>query len=439
MTIDPRSLEAIRNPLAGLSNIGQMYAQGVEMKGRREDRDFRKSQALRSENQANAAAAMAQEKWTEEKKMNLLQSQLTKSNIEKAEMQTMYDQSRVMSAATSQIIEDIKANPALAQDPNAYSQYIQESTKDLPDSIAKKIMNVPIDQIERINRRSKRMGEALNDKVSSPNYETISVQNKKTGNIDTYRKNDPRVDKLIGGGTHIKYFPSTKGTKGDSNLQKKTRGKLEDRALFAADLQDSIGKVTRLFESGGKEKLTYGDRAYDYLAENAEKLGIDITDKAKGSVGLRQQMQGQIIQVQSNWRRAITGTQASKFELNDIKGQVFQLEDGATVFETKLKSWKDTSDRMAVRTKRALDAGFKHTGEITKDNGDVIPIYTNNEGENRSLSSFGALGEIPTMKEYMMKELQSAYPKEAFNDMSKQERQEAIRKITNQANLLGYR
>ncbi len=43
------------------------------------------------------------------------------------------------------------------------------------------------------------------------------------------------------------------------------------------------------------------------------------------------------------------------------------------------------------------------------------------------------------MKEYMMSELQSAYPSEAYNNMSKEEKRDAIRKVTNQANLLGYR
>lgn len=42
MAIDPRTLEGIRNPLAGLSNIGAMYAKGVEMKQQRESLDMEK-------------------------------------------------------------------------------------------------------------------------------------------------------------------------------------------------------------------------------------------------------------------------------------------------------------------------------------------------------------------------------------------------------------
>ena len=438
--IDPRTLEAIRNPMAGLSNIGAMYAKGVEMKGRREDREMRRDAMVLAEDRASRAETMAQDKWTEQKRVNLLNKQLTEAQIGKAEMDSMHDQSRVMGALTTQVMEDIKANPQLAQNQEVYNQYLETVTQDLPDSISQQIKATPLNQLERVNRRSNRMAKALDDRVVKPTYETISVQNKKTGAIDTYRKDDPRIDKLIGGGTHIKYFPSAKGTTGDApDLQKKTRGKLEDRALFAADLQDSVASVQKLFAGGGSEKLTVWDRMYDAAAEGVEKLGVPLGDKAKDSVKLRQQMIGHTVQVQSNWRRAITGTQASKFELNDIKKQIFQMSDSETIYKTKLDSWKDTSDKMAVRVKKALSDGFKHTGTMKKENGDEIPIYTNEAGENRSLSSFGSLSEIPTMKEYMATSLQNKYPEDVFSSMSKVDKQKAIREVTQQANLLGYR
>jgi hypothetical protein len=135
MPIDPQTLEAIRNPLAGLGGIGQAYMAGQKMK--------QESEAL-----------------NEQKKLTQLKTQIANMDLATTERKALYDESKIRAGISEQILTDIQSNPQLSE-PDAFSQYMTSVTEDLPENISGKLKTATPEQIPNILRRNKRMVEVL--------------------------------------------------------------------------------------------------------------------------------------------------------------------------------------------------------------------------------------------------------------------------------------
>ena len=114
------------------------------------------------------------------------------------------------------------------------------------------------------------------------------------------------------------------------------------------------------------------------------------------------------------------------------------MDDANSQWKVKLPQWKDKADRIAVRAKLALNQGFSHSGLVKLSDGREMPMWTNEDtNETKAITDFGALDAIPSMKEYMMNELDKSYTN--YNDMSAEEIKAAKLEVTRKANSMGYR
>lgn len=138
MAIDPQTLESIRNPLAGLSGIGQAYMANVKMR--------QESQALQ-----------------EQSKLTQLKTQIANMNLAETERKALYDESKIRAGISEQILTDIQSNPQLT-DPDAFSEYMASVTQDLPESISERLKTASPEQIPAILRRNQRIVEVLTPK-----------------------------------------------------------------------------------------------------------------------------------------------------------------------------------------------------------------------------------------------------------------------------------
>jgi hypothetical protein len=143
MAIDPRTIQSIADPTGGkLGQIGQTLARS-------------RQQAI--ENQRN------EELMVEKKKTGDLQRQIYESQLEKAEVDNLLNQSKILSGVVEQFRTDVQKNPLIIQDPQAYNQYMTMATQGLPEDVVEQFKGITPDQIPQIGRRSARMINALTD------------------------------------------------------------------------------------------------------------------------------------------------------------------------------------------------------------------------------------------------------------------------------------
>jgi len=136
MAISPQTLEGIRNPLSGLSNIGAMYAKGVEMKE-------------------------TKEKLSDARKTSNLQRQIYDAQLDKLEVNNLLDKSKILSGVVEQFKQDAQRDPSIAKDPNAYAQYMQVATEGMPDDVISEFQGINPSQFPQIGRRAARMVSVL--------------------------------------------------------------------------------------------------------------------------------------------------------------------------------------------------------------------------------------------------------------------------------------
>jgi len=143
--IDPRVLANIANPTGGkLTQIGGILAEG---------------------RQRGIENKRADEKLVEDKKTADLARQVAEAQLETIEVGNLLNNSKILSGVTDQFRLDVQKNPKIATDPNVYNAYMTKATEGLPDDVVSKFQGILPNQIETINRHSKRMVNVLTDVV----------------------------------------------------------------------------------------------------------------------------------------------------------------------------------------------------------------------------------------------------------------------------------
>jgi len=467
MPINARILEMIANPTGGkLSAIGRTYADGKqrERENKRADErlDMQKTsyaddmeQRSRNNDRQDSNDEFDREKYQDSQAQRSIENMYRANADERADeansraSSANYRSSRehkikmagiaakAGGAYATTIIQAVEADPSLLEDEEAMAE-LQKSVRDnMPKEFQDMIPEHTqgFDEIQRGLSNAIALEGKLGKKSST--FELGTIQNKKTGELFSRVKDDPWLAEQVATGEFVKYHASAGGTKADV-LTKKTKGTIQENSINAAQLQDKIGNLIDIFNSGGKDKLNVFSQSKDFLSNFAEKMGIDVSDGMKSDIKAREKMQGEVNRVYTSWRKQVTGSQASKFELKELKSQAPNMNDGQTMFRQKLDSWKDHADIIAVRMKMANTQGFYSSGAVELPSGDTMPMYTNEEtGESRAISSFFALGDIPTMDEFINSKLDGEFPN--VGEMTAQEKRDAINKVTNEARLMGYR
>jgi len=436
MAVSPQVLKMISDPTAGkLGDIAQTYLKskqvGIENKLTDEKMQLAKDKATADAQQTELD--------------NMYKSNTDKRATEDAAREAQTQQvemadkgSQAMGAYSTAVLKAIEDNPELVTDEAKFAE-VQKSIYDsFPDGY-KQFIPEDTQSVEEIRRgltNANSIQSRLNPVTPKTTFEMGSIQNVKTGQVISRPKDDPYLAEMVGTNEWVKYSPSQGGT--TSDITKKTKGKLQDDQLLAAQMQDDIAALDTMWNDFGKGKMDWVSQGGDAATRVMEKLGLPITKGQEISSGNREKMKGRTKQLQTAWRLHVTGSQAGKWEIKDIASQPLNMEDTNSQWKVKLPAWKDKADRIAVRAKLAQSQGFNHSGLVKLSDGREMPMWTNPDtGETKAITDFGALGDIPSMKEYMAAELQKRYPN--VDAMSKTEQKAAIEQVKQQANQLGYR
>jgi len=436
MTISPQILARIADPTAGrLESIGKNYANArqASIENARSDEKFQMEKTkVEADFQQQTLDNMY--KGNADKRA----AELDAREAQDQKMQMAELGSQAMGAYSTSVLDALEKDPSLATDEARMATVQNEIRDSFPDAYKPMIPDTTqsVEELRRGLVNANSIQSALNPTAPKTSFEMDTIQNIDTKEKQSRIKGDPYLEKQIGTNKWIKYFPSTGGTTAD--IAKKTKGKLQDEQLLAAELQDSVAKLDTMWNEFGKGKMDWLSQGGDALTRVMEKLNLPITEGQKASSGNREKMKLETKKMQTAWRLKITGSQAGKWEIQDLMSQPLNMDDTNSQWEVKIPEWKDAADKIAVRAKLAQTQGFESTGTVKLSDGREMPMWTNPDtGESKAITDFGALGEIPTMKEYMTRELDRRYPN--IDAMSDTEVKAAIAQVRQQANSLGYR
>lgn len=431
MPVDPRILKSIADPTGGrLSDIGQIYAQGQQ----------RKRETAREEELLGLKKDEVKAKAQQQTLDNLYKQQAEQRANEDQQAKLAELGSQAMGAYSTVILDAVENDPSLVADSTRFAQFQKETRDSFPEYYKEFIPEEtqPVEEIQRGSKNAIAIQNQLNPTSPKTTFEMGSIQNIKTGEIQSRPKDDPYLAKMVGTNEWIKYSPSAGGTAADTDLTKKTKSKIQEEQLLTAEVQDEVAALDTMWNDFGKGKMDWLSQAGDQTIRVMEKLGLPITKGMEISSGQREKMKGRTKQLQTAWRLHVTGSQAGKWEIQDIASQPLNMDDTNSQWKVKLPAWKDKADRIAVRLKMAQAQGFTHSGTVKLSDDREMPMWTNEQTkETKAITDFGALGDIPSMDEYMDMELEENYPDPST--LSDKEKRRAISDVTNKARSLGYR
>ena len=352
MAIDPATLESIRNPLAGLSNIGAMYAKGVEMKQNRE----------------------------------LMEMKQSKMDYEMADTG-----SRVMGAYSKAVMDAVEQDPTVEQDPAKLSEIQSSIRSSFPKGFQQFIPEEtqPLDEIQRGYTNAIQIQKMVNPgEYTPPKKQSVVVRTDESG--VPYKQ-----DILYDSKGEIFRSPEYAAIDitAETELTKPTQAKAEERVLGAFEFRDSLkslrGKIKSM-EAAGENQFTVGAAASSWIGDMAEQVGAKLPKDWQKDIGDRQKMQSHMDMMFNAWRDSVTGKQASAQELKMIMKQLPRFGEGITKVNSKLDIFDETNEKLIIRMSRALK-----DGAVFVETKEGEPVYKDQEGNKFKLSTRYPLMNIP--------------------------------------------
>ncbi|MEO1503178.1 MAG: hypothetical protein AAFU68_03020 [Pseudomonadota bacterium] len=126
---------------------------------------------------------------------------------------------------------------------------------------------------------------------------------------------------------------------------RKAQSELEADTLGALDTISMLNDIERRFDP---EIFTYKDQAQNWMANQAEKLGMDLSQTEQEMLTRRTDMVIRVGQAFNAYRKAITGAAAAVQELDQLKRTYINEDMGPTQFRAALTALK----RMAQKDLR---------------------------------------------------------------------------------------
>jgi hypothetical protein len=142
MPIDPRTLEAIRNPLAGLGGIGQAFLKGREYRIAQEESKEKRLLAQEKQKREIEKDQRLIEKRAEEKQAFELKQKRDLLKYDEEQKEGNLSDATSVAGYLDKFKADVQANPQLATDPVLFNQYRSESLQFITDpDVQNVIMN----------------------------------------------------------------------------------------------------------------------------------------------------------------------------------------------------------------------------------------------------------------------------------------------------------
>ena len=262
--IDPRLLESIRNPAAGLSNIGAMYAKGVEMKQNKEKMDMEREKL----DTAQAAHKMA----IFQKKANFAgRSSVSLSEITDPE-ERLAEQKRIAGTDMGKAFGFNFTERALSD--NELGTLLQQSDEGLEWATlsAKGKKGIDSESGTILNAKGDVLGTGFRSGTSGVAY--IDDPKSKSG-FSRIPENSRFVKGESEGVLEASKDPYTKG---DAKAQQKTRESIMEHSLEAERSMPTLNRINNILDDPNWEQGTFAEVGAN-LGNLAQRMGIPIPDE----------------------------------------------------------------------------------------------------------------------------------------------------------------
>jgi len=196
------------------------------------------------------------------------------------------------------------------------------------------------------------------------------------------------------------------GTPEQFKPTKTTTNKVQEQILNISELQDNLYDLDKVISSSPNIQTVWADLGTGIL-QLGGRLGIKYDGSAADLVKDKNKVIGYTRKVQDAYRRSITGSQANKYELQRIEGQMPNEKDDFNTIKDKIKLWQNTAERLNVRYKRLLNNGFEYAGKGQ----DGSALYKAPDGVIRDIGEIASLDNIKPHEE-MRDELANQIMKE---------------------------
>ena len=358
--IDPQILAMIANPTSGkMGEMGKNYvnARNAALENKRNDEllKIKQDEELRAKADIGSKAMGAYSK--------SVLDEYKRSNIDPTSAEAAVVQKQIYDSF-----------------PDAYKPFIPETTQ-------------PLDELNRGYNNAINIQNMLNPKEPKTTFEMDTVQNVKTGKLLSRNKADPYLEELVKTGDWIKYYPSQQGTKGDIPATTKQKGESQSAIVDLMTMENDLITLKDRVK-GNEDQLTYWGALGGSILTIGEKLGVKLPEGGKEALQTRQGIIDYSNNIRNSYRRLITGSQASEYELENIYQQAPTIDDSETTFNQKINDWLDDTERLRIRHERILKQGYSY---VKNEEGNAI--YEDKNGVKKELGEIMSINDIPRSSE----------------------------------------
>ena len=187
----------------------------------------------------------------------------------------------------------------------------------------------------------------------SPAPESIVNVQMPDGTTRGYRKGDPRLDAALDAGGRVVSLGVQAAT-AEGLLGKKGKGTVEGKLI---DVGEGLTRLNMIRESFKPEFLEYGTVVENWLAGQAEKLGVELSPERKAQVEEFTVFRQDTIDNLNRIIKEITGAQMSEAEAARIQKGIPNENDSPTQFKSKMDRTIQTLERASRRYEGWLKGG----------------------------------------------------------------------------------
>ena len=189
----------------------------------------------------------------------------------------------------------------------------------------------------------------------------------KEGQIEEFKVGDEIVTRKYTSGEWVnqdtapRYKPTTNiDINVESPLTATTRTKLQQEIIDADQLLTDLDQAEKLFD---ESYLTYAGKGKAALTKIADKLGVDV---GKEFLGKYSAWQGIVDKQTLTYRKLITGVAGGEKEMRDIaRTYINTKDDSPTTFQSKQKIYRQNALAAKKRATVALNHFGKKWGDLT--------------------------------------------------------------------------
>ncbi len=200
---------------------------------------------------------------------------------------------------------------------------------------------------------------------------------------------------------------------------KKVTGKIQERVLNTEDFLDDMANLSGVLDQTAPIAQTWGGDLTDATLKGLSRtFGIEFEGDVEKFRENKQNVRNFTRKISDSYRKMITGSQANKYELKRIEGQMPNEKDDWNTLRTKIKTLSDIAETSNVRSKMAMSQGFSYVGR--RDDGSLI--YAK-DGKNFKVDDIPTLGDVLShedMREKIALRIKGLQPNLPENEVVKQ-------------------